>query len=271
MEYNSGLLTTSGGSTTSTHGGHRSWVASNNFYFNLNTDSRKKWQINPFGFSGGWDVSGAWNGFVNVTLRLQPSDRLQASVSTNYTQAHDVAQWIKNEDLDGDGTDEHVYGRLRRNVVNITGRATYAFSTKMTLEAYMQPFVAVGDYSDIRKLARARSFDFEPVTISGDPDFNKKSLRGTIVMRWEYLPGSTLFLVWNMSNADATRPGVFSPLRDLGSGFAADGTDVFVAKADLLVDALGQSSVGGLQSASQSSVPVPSLSSVEPVVMADDC
>ena len=100
----------------------------------------------------------------------------------------------------------------------------------MTLETYLQPFVAVGKYSDIRKLARAKSFDFDPVTISDNPDFNRKSLRGTIVMRWEYMRGSTLFLVWNMATSDKSRPGEFSPWRDLGSGFSAPGTNVFVVK-----------------------------------------
>ena len=100
------------------------------------------------------------------TLRIQPSNRLQASLNANYTSARDVAQWIENEDLDGDGMKENIYGRLHRNVVNVTGRATYAFSPDMTLEAYLQPFVAVGDYTDIRKLARPKSFDFEPATIS---------------------------------------------------------------------------------------------------------
>src|SRR5205085_12345304 len=90
--------------------------------------------------------------------------------------------------------------------------------------------VAVGDYSDIRKLARAKSYDFEPVTISDDPDFNRKSLRGTIVMRWEYRRGSTLFLVWNMKTLDESQPGVFSAWHDLGSGFTAQGTNVFVVK-----------------------------------------
>ena len=37
----------------------------------------------------------------------------------------DAAQWIKNTDADGDGIDDNVFGRLRRHVVNITGRATY--------------------------------------------------------------------------------------------------------------------------------------------------
>ena len=125
---------------------------------------------------------------------------------------------------------DHVYGRLRRSVVNITGRATYAFSRDMTLEAFLQPFVAVGDYTTSAKLARPSSFEFEPVSLEDDPDFNRKSLRGTVVLRWEYVRGSTLFVVWNLSTSDTSRPGVFSPARDLGSAFRAPGTNVFAIK-----------------------------------------
>ena len=65
----------------------------------------------------------------------------------------------------------------------------------------------MGDYHDIRKLARPKSFDFTPVTLEDDPDFNRKSLRGNIVLRWEYLRGSTLFVVWNMATSDEERAG----------------------------------------------------------------
>jgi hypothetical protein len=148
----------------------------------------------------------------------------------SYTTAEDDAQWITNTDVDGDSQTDHVYGRLDRHVVSITGRATYAFTRDMTLEAYMQPFVAVGDYSDIRRLAAPKSYDFSPATIGFDPDFNVKSLRTNVVYRWEYRPGSTLFVVWSTSTADASRPGEFSPFRDLGSAFAADGTHVLAVK-----------------------------------------
>ena len=144
--------------------------------------------------------------------------------------AVDAAQWIKNTDPIGGGTTDHVYGRLRRNVVNITGRATYAFSRDMTLEAFLQPFVAVGNYSSIRKLARPSSFEFTPVTLDDNPDFNLKSLRSTVVLRWEYVRGSTFFFIWNLSTSDTSRPGVFSPTRDLGSAFRAPGTNVFAVK-----------------------------------------
>jgi hypothetical protein len=100
----------------------------------------------------------------------------------------------------------------------------------MTLEVYLQPFVAVGDYTNIRRLAAPKSFLFEPVTIDDNPDFNTKSLRSNVVFRWEYRRGSTLYLVYNVANADYTRPGEFSAFRDLRSGFGAAGTQVLMVK-----------------------------------------
>ena len=195
----------------------------------VSSDSRNTWQVD-LGLNGARDVGGGWNASIEPELRLQPSARLQVSVGTNYRSAQSVAQWITNRDVDEDGRTDHVYGRLRRDVVDVTGRATYGFSRDMTLEVFLQPFVAVGDYTDIRRLARPSSFEFEPATIPFDPDFNRKSLRGNIVLRWEYLRGSTLFFVWNMSTLDVARPGVFAPLRDFSSAFGADGTHVFMLK-----------------------------------------
>jgi hypothetical protein len=114
--------------------------------------------------------------------------------------------------------------------VNITGRATYAFSRDMTLEAFLQPFVAVGSYSSIGKLARPSSFEFAPVSLADNPDFNRKSLRSTVVLRWEYMRGGTLFFVWNLSSSDTSRPGIFSPARDLRGVFSAPGSNVLAIK-----------------------------------------
>jgi hypothetical protein len=203
--------------------------ANSNLNVGFGTDSRKRWGI-FLNVGGARDEAEGWNLYITPNLRLQPSARLQASVSTNYNAGVDAAQWITNVDADGDGATDHVYGRLRRDVVNITGRATYAFSRDMTLEAFLQPFVAVGDYTNIRKLARPASFEFEPVELEGNPDFNRKSLRGTVVMRWEYVRGSTLFVVWNLATSDTSRPGTFSPGRDLATAFSAPGTNVFAVK-----------------------------------------
>ena len=195
----------------------------------LGSDSRKKIRVNVDAHFNGNPEGGRFSAY-NVSVNVQPRPQLQTSLSAGLTDAHDAAQWIRNEDVTGDGVADHVYGELDRHVLNVTARSTYAFTRDMTLEVYLQPFVAVGDYSNIRRLARAKSFEFDPVVIAGNPDFNSKSLRSNIVFRWEYRRGSSLYLVYNVSNSDASRPGEFSAFRDLRSGFGAPGTQVLMVK-----------------------------------------
>lgn len=195
----------------------------------VRTDSRKTLQ-GTFNVQYGTD---RYRGsFLNLTptFRARPSSRTQVSLSAEYQGGRDAAQWIANTDVTGDAVDDSVYGRLRRHVVSLTGRATYAFSRDMTVEAYLQPFVAVGHYTDIRRLARDRSYDFEAARLTTNPDFNTKSLRSNVVFRWEYQKGSAFFLVWNMSRLDDTRPGEFRAGRDLVDAFSGPGTHTLIAK-----------------------------------------
>ena len=196
----------------------------------VESDSRKQWGggLRFFAFHNRF---GGYSTQVEPNVRLQPSQRVVATVGVELTSSRDDAQWIKNTDADADGTEDNVYGTLRRHEVNITTRATYSFTRDMTFEAYLQPFVAVGNYFDIRKLARPRTYEFTPVTLADDPDFNKKSVRGTIVLRWEYVRGSTLFAVWNLATSDEdTRKGIYSPWHDLRGAFGAPGTNTFAIK-----------------------------------------
>ena len=79
--------------------------------------------------------------------------------------------------------------------------------------------------------ARPKTYEFTPVTLADDQDFNKKSVRGTIVLRWEYVRGSTLFAVWNLSTSDEdARKGIYAPWRDLRGAFGAPGTNTFGIK-----------------------------------------
>jgi hypothetical protein len=198
-------------------------------YIGIGSDSRKSWRIN-FNVTRRWDDVEGWSNQIGPSVSFQPSTRLQAALSTNYSAGRDIAQWITNTDVNGDGVVDYVYGTLRRNVVDVTMRSTFAINRDMTLQVFLQPFVAVGDYTDIRRLARPLSFDFEPAMLPYDPDFNSKSMRSNVVLRWEYVRGSTLYAVWNRSRADESRPGLFSPLRDLGDAFGGAGPNVFMVK-----------------------------------------
>ncbi len=219
-----------------TRGGPPIFNPGNNFmFFNANSDSRKSWRVNLGG--NRWrDAVGGSGSYQSVGLTVQPTDRVQASVSASYSEGTDDAQWIVNEDADGDTVTDYVYGALDRRVVDVTFRGTYAFNRDLTLQAYVQPFVAVGDYSDVRKLALPYSYLFSPVTISYDPDFNTKSLRGNVVLRWEYVRGSTLFVVWDVSQADYSRPGVFRPWSDIGTAFGAEPTHTLMVKVSYWIN-----------------------------------
>jgi hypothetical protein len=219
-----------------TRGGPPIFDPGNNFmFFNANSDPRKSWRLN-FGGNRWRDAVGGSGGNNWVGFTVQPTDRIQASVSATYSEGLDNAQWIVNEDADGDGVTDYVYGTLDRHVVDVTFRGTYAFNRDLTVQAYVQPFVAVGDYTDIRKLALPYSYLFSPVSMSYDPDFNTKSLRGNIVLRWEYVRGSTLFVVWDLSQADYSRPGIFKPWSDFGAAFGAEPTHTLMVKVSYWIN-----------------------------------
>jgi hypothetical protein len=82
----------------------------------------------------------------------------------------------------------------------------YTFTPNLSLQTYLSPFVSKGTYSNVRQLSanpRADNYDdrYAPYinpSVTTDPGgFNFKALQSNVVMRWEYNPGSTLFMVWN--------------------------------------------------------------------------
>jgi hypothetical protein len=199
----------------------------------VNSDPRKQWNA-WMGLFGDDTAAGSHGVGMDLGMDLRPSPRVQLSVSGSFNSSLNVAQWITNDDVTGDGVTDYVYGRLQSDVVNITLRGSAAVNRDLTFEAFLQPFVAVGDYTDFKRLAAAKTYDFEPVAASEveDPDFNSKSLRGTFVLRWEYMRGSTIFLAWNVTGGDESRPGLFRPFRDIGDVFGAPLDNRIMLKAN---------------------------------------
>jgi len=64
----------------------------------------------------------------------------------------------------------------------------------------------------------------------GNPDFNLRSVRGSAVVRWEFRPGSALYVVWNENRSDTVPVGDFRVRRDFSALPAALSKDVFLLK-----------------------------------------
>jgi hypothetical protein len=123
-----------------------------------------------------------------------------------------------------------VFARLRQTELSAGIRMNWTYSPKVSLQLYAQPLISAGKYDQFKRLARPRSFDFDSTAAPYDPDFNFKSLRGNAVLRWEYLPGSTMFLVWTQSRSDFENVGDFNFGNSLHRLAQAKAKNIFLVK-----------------------------------------
>ena len=137
-----------------------------------------------------------------------------------------------------DTANHYVFAHLDQTTVALTLRFNYTMTPNLSLQLYAQPFVSAGDYAGFKELANGRSLDYAEryapyaydIAANGDPDFNVKSFRTTNVLRWEYKPGSTLFVVWQQARENDAVPGGFRFGRDVHDIFVAVPQNVFLVK-----------------------------------------
>jgi hypothetical protein len=199
------------------------------------TDDRH-WVEGWLGANVSWGEGGRnrsrWLAFE---VEVRPASNVEIDVEPGFEYRRSFAQWVENVDDDGDEEDDHfVFGELENRIFEIGARGTYAFTPQMSLELYLQPFVTAGNYGDIKELARPRSYEFTPYAgLEDNPDFRRRALRFNLVMRWEYQPGSTLFVVWQQNrdrDFDDVRDPGFRPLSGVGKAFTDDGDNIFLVK-----------------------------------------
>ena len=186
--------------------------------------SRTPWRVSG---GGGRDALGGHSRNVGGQLTLRTTDRLSMSVEPSWQQGLDPRQYITSI---GGGTRtygrRYVFGHIDRTTISMKLRANLTFTPNLTLEGYAEPFVASGRYSRVGELAAARSsalreYGTDGTTMTVDStglmtivdgaetftlsnrDFHVLSFRSNLVMRWEWLPGSTLFLVWQQNRRTA--------------------------------------------------------------------
>jgi hypothetical protein len=207
-----------------------------NWNANVGTDGRRPVKFSIKGGTGWSERRVSTNGSVGIGVDIKPASNVQISVNPSYSTSHDDAQWVENIDADNDGEhDRFVFGELDQDVFDLGVRANLSLTTKLSLQTYLQSFVVKGDYTAFKELAAPQTYSFTGVDqseLSGNPDFNNRSLRGNMVLRWEYEPGSTLFLVWSQNRRGSLGldDAEFRPLPSVRDSFTDDGEDVFLIK-----------------------------------------
>ena len=239
--------------------------ASNYYEVDVSTDSRRTVLV-----SGGWNYSwaadGSWSPSANISAQYRPTSNLRVTFGPSWTDAKTATQYVATVSDPADTAffgSRYVMSALRQKTLALDTRVSVTFTPRMTLEFYAQPFFGTGHYSDFQEYVAPRTdtrviygrdrgaiaaalapngtvsqYTIDPdgagpaqaFTIA-NPDFDTRSLRGNAVFRWEYRPGSVLYLAWTQTRSDVEPFGDFNFARDRQGLLATRPENVFLIKA----------------------------------------
>ncbi len=232
------------------------WPSGDSTWFYIQTDSRKKTRFSLSGNTsrrGDGDMT-SWN--VTPSLTVIPSSAFQVSLAPSYSRYHSILQYIGTRSF-GEET-RYIFGTIDQETLSVTLRLTYCLTPDLTVQYYGMPFVSAGAYRDFKRIMNSRSKDAEErfrlygenavlnsvastyqVDENGDgavdysfgaPDFNFRQFRSNLVLRWEYIPGSALYVVWSQGRTGFRPVGSFDFSRDLDGLFDTHPENVFLVK-----------------------------------------
>jgi hypothetical protein len=165
---------------------------------------------------------------VAAELSLRPSNRLSLSATSEYMRLHDDLQYVTTSEA-ADGP-RWVLGRIHQDVWSLTLRVNLAITPDLTVQYYGSPFIATGRLTALRKATDTLSPVYEqrfhrygpdeiaysaadntygvneadggPRYTFANPDFSFRQFRSNLVVRWEWKPGSSLYVVWSQGRTD---------------------------------------------------------------------
>ncbi|MGE5760889.1 MAG: DUF5916 domain-containing protein [Gemmatimonadota bacterium] len=143
---------------------------------------------------------------LNPEIDLRVSSRWTGSLAMSVTRNADNTQWTGNV-TDNTGVTHYSFAHLEQRTMSLQWRVNFTATPNLTVQLYAEPFVSKGRYSNLRELANPRAADyvdrFQPyVDSTVARDFNVKEFRSNLVLRWEYKPGSSIYLVWTQGRQD---------------------------------------------------------------------
>ena len=226
-----------------------------NYYLGggFGSDSRKKFS---FEVQHEWvEVGdGGFSRWAWLYLNYRPTSALRVSLTPQLTRSRTFSQYVTTQ-LDPTATStygqRYIFATINQKTFDLGVRTEWTVNARLSLQLYLQPFVASGDYSNFMQLAEARTRKYTPFGEAatyradansyavnqgasaftfGNPDFNIRSVKGNAVVRWEFRPGSALYVVWNENRNEFAPIGDFRFRRDFSAISDAPSQDVFLVK-----------------------------------------
>ncbi|MEP6778500.1 MAG: DUF5916 domain-containing protein [Gemmatimonadaceae bacterium] len=230
----------------------------------MSTDSRKAVVLRST-TNYSWNTRGGWGASISENINYRPSSNVSISFGPSWSDAQSLLQYL-TAIPDAQATNffgtRYIMSGLRQKVLALDTRVNMTFSPRMTLELYAQPFFASGHYAKFKQFNAPRQGQFSifgqdvgtiatvldtlgkisQYTIDPDgvgpasafsfanPDFTQRSLRGNAVFRWEYRPGSVVYLAWTHSRFNQDGEGNLDFSRERTALEASHPNNVFLVK-----------------------------------------
>jgi hypothetical protein len=224
---------------------------------NLSTDQSKKFKFNIGNYHGLGDVKSYRYHEYWMGLNFRPVNALSISFSPDFAIENSQLQYVETTRINNDP--RYIFAQLDQKTLSFTFRLNYTFSPELSIEYYGQPFISAGKYTNFKKITTTdadkfsdRYYNFSSNEISystvgntysidengngsaiysfSNPDFNFRQFRSNLVVRWEYSPGSTVFLVWSQGRTSYDSNGIFKYGSDMKDLFGINPHNVFLIK-----------------------------------------
>jgi hypothetical protein len=181
---------------------------------------------------------------TGVDLSVKPSNYLVITLSPGYSTSFNELQYV--EQTSNGGSDRYVFANIDRKTISASFRVNLNLSPDLTLQYWGQPFVATGSYTKYKYITDplADSYHNRFLTYTDDqylpdpenividenrdgtedyrfglPDFNVREFLSNLVLRWEYNPGSSVYLVWSQTRSSYDNNGTLNVMNDVSDLF----------------------------------------------------
>ena len=225
-------------------------------WFGIESDGRKAILLGADGFYFTQNESGVRSYNISQWVTWRPATNLEFRFSPGFSRNIDTWQYITQTDVLNNR--EFVFAEIHQSTASMTFRGNMTFTPDLSVQVYAEPFVSSGNYVGYSRVTDSRgatfadrlrtfadqdvttdengdvSLDFNGDGVSdlgiGNPNFTFASLRSNVVLRWEYMLGSTMFFVWQHGRSSFTNQGSFDVGRSLGNLFSSEQNNTFVVK-----------------------------------------
>jgi hypothetical protein len=192
-----------------------------------------------------WWLGAGWRPTNAVAINLEPS----------YSRSEDALQYVDTASAGREP--RYLLASIDQRTAALTFRIDFTVRPNLTVQYYGAPFLSNGSYSEFKRVTsphaaaygdRFHAFGPDEIRLAGgayqvdenrdgsadytfrDPDFEARAFNSNLVLRWEYQPGSLLYLVWSQARNGFVADGSLSLGDDLGALFDAHPHDVFLVK-----------------------------------------